>query len=302
MANLKQLKQRIAVVNSTKKITSAMKMVAAAKLRRSQDALNATRPYSEGMKYLVGKLIKNVIAHGPTGQEMPLLIKGNGDDKKHLLLIVSSDKGLCGGFNSAIARLAKKTITDLKKQGKDVQIMFVGKKARDALISEFKDLEFKQTSKNDDNQPQKLNFFDETVGAMIEHLFEDNAFNCCSVIYNEFVSTVTQKPTVKQVLPLNIKDFEQEFKNEENQKADYDYEPSEKEILEKVLPDYVQNLISRSILESFVAENAARMTSMDAATRNAKEMINKLALIYNRTRQSMITTELIEIISGAEAL
>jgi len=311
MANLKQLKSRIAVVNSTKKITSAMKMVAAAKLRRSQEALSVTRPYSDGMTYLVRKLVSSVKLHDPNSEDLPQVITGNGSDKKHLLLVISSDKGLCGGFNSSVVKLTRSTIRDLQKNGKEVKLLFVGKKARDSLIREFGSLELKETdnvkleSSADKNNASSA-FLEENVGTKIALLFEKGVFDCCSMIFNRFISTISQKPAIKRIIPLDletpIEGYENETPKPGEKYADYDFEPNEKEILEKLLPDYMQNLVSRIVLESFVAECAARMTSMDAATRNAKEMINTLQLLYNRTRQSKITTELTEIISGAEAL
>ena len=289
MPSLKDLKNRIGSVKSTQKITSAMKMVAAAKLRKAQEQALASRPYTSLMDSVVSKISSKAI-----GSSIDLL---NGKEvKTHLLVVFSADRGLCGGFNGSITRTVRSEIKKLKDDGINVKLLMVGKKSADALNREFGDLFVEKI----DGNSAKPNYTDsEVLAKKIIDLFENNEFGVCRVIFNKFVSAITQKVTFKSLIPVEIKNDE----TDENASSSiYEFEPSEEEILNDLLPRNLATQLYSSQIESTASELAARMTAMDNATRNAGEMIDNLTLQYNRTRQAVITKELIEIISGAEAL
>ena len=292
MPNLKDLKTRINSVTSTQKITSAMKMVAAAKLRRAQEAAESGRPYATRMRAVIASLAAN--AHKSSASE---LLVGRAAVKTHLLVIISADKGLCGGFNGSVARLAKHEIDRLETEGKSVKIYFVGRKAADALGSAISDRTFARV---EGVQGTNLGFESASeIASKIITGFEEGQFDAVSVIFNRFVNAITQEVTHNSLIPVQIDAPEDEASESPNF---YDYEPEEAEILSALLPRNMSTQIFSALLESSAAELAARMTAMDNATRNAGDMIDRLTLVYNRTRQANITKELIEIISGAEAL
>jgi len=289
MPSLKDLRNRIASVKSTQKITKAMQMVAAAKLRRAQMAAEAARPYAERMETVLSNL-----ASGVTGSSAPRLIAGTGADKVHLLLVLTAERGLCGAFNSSIARLARDKANALKAEGKTVKIICVGKKGYDILrrqfaaeIIEFIDLrEFKQ-----------VGFVNaEAIAQNVLARFANGEFDVATLFFSRFRSVIAQIPTAQRIIPAEIPEGTKQAD------AAYDYEPDEGEILEALLPRNLTVQVLRGLLENAASEQGARMSAMDSATRNAGEMIKKQTQIYNRSRQAMITKELIEIISGAEAL
>ena len=292
MPNLKDLKTRINSVTSTQKITSAMKMVAAAKLRRAQEAAESGRPYATRMRAVIASLAAN--ADKSSASE---LLVGRAAVKTHLLVIISADKGLCGGFNGSVARLAKHEMNRLETEGKSVQLYFVGRKATDALGSAISDRTFARV---EGVQGTNLGFESASeIASKIITGFEEGQFDAVSVIFNRFVNAITQEVTHTSLIPVQIDAPEDEGSESANF---YDYEPEEAEILSALLPRNMSTQIFSALLESSAAELAARMTAMDNATRNAGDMIDRLTLVYNRTRQANITKELIEIISGAEAL
>lgn len=292
MPNLKDLKTRINSVSSTQKITSAMKMVAAAKLRRAQEAAESGRPYAARMRSVIASLA----AKADKNSASPLLV-GRETVKTHLLVMVSADKGLCGGFNGSIARLARQEISRLEAEGKKVQLYVVGRKAADNLGSEIADKTF---ARIEGVQGGVINYSSAAdISEKIIAGFEDGSFDSVSMIYNQFVNAITQNVVHTSLVPAEVQ------AEDENGEADghfYDYEPEEAEILGALLPQNLSTQLFSALLESSAAELAARMTAMDNATRNAGDMIDRLTLVYNRTRQANITKELIEIISGAEAL
>ena len=292
MANLKDLKTRINSVTSTQKITSAMKMVAAAKLRRAQEAAESGRPYAARMKAVIASLAEKADKNSASE-----LLVGRTAVKTHLLVIISADKGLCGGFNGSVARLAKHEMNRLETEGKSVQIYFVGRKAADALGSAIADRTF---ARIEGVQGTNLGFESASeIASKIIAGFEEGQFDAVSMIFNRFVNAITQEVTHTSLIPVQINESE----DEANESAIfYDYEPEEAEILSALLPSNMSTQLFSALLESSAAELAARMTAMDNATRNAGDMIDRLTLVYNRTRQANITKELIEIISGAEAL
>ena len=290
MPSLKDLKNRIGSVKSTQKITSAMKMVAAAKLRRAQDQAIASRPYTSLMDNIVSKISSKATAGGID------LLTGKENNKTQLLVVFSADRGLCGGFNGSITRTVRKEVKDLNKNGIKVKLLMVGKKSADALNRDFGDLYIDRI----EGKSGKPNFTDaEILAKKIITLFENDEFGVCRVIYNKFISAIAQEITYKSLIPAEVK------QNEVQDNLDnsvFEFEPSEEEILTDLLPRNLATQLFSSQIESTASELAARMTAMDNATRNAGEMIDKLTLQYNRTRQAVITSELIEIISGAEAL
>jgi len=289
MPSLKDLKNRISSVKSTQKITSAMKMVAAAKLRRAQDQALASRPYTSLMDKIVSK-----ISSKATGTTIDLLA-GKPENKTQLLVVFSADRGLCGGFNGSITRSVKKEINDLQKNNVNVKLLMVGKKSADSLNREYGNLFIDKI----EGKSAKPNYADaEVLATKIIDLFENGDFGVCRVIYNKFVSAIAQEVTFKSLIPAEIQINEED----KDTGSIYDFEPSEEEILTDLLPRNLATQLFSSQIESTASELAARMTAMDNATRNAGEMIDKLTLQYNRTRQAVITSELIEIISGAEAL
>ncbi|MDP1701511.1 MAG: F0F1 ATP synthase subunit gamma [Aestuariivirga sp.] len=292
MASLKDLRNRIASVKATRKITKAMQMVAAAKLRRAQEAAVAARPYSERMAVVLANLASSV--EGRDGA--PALLTGTGKDQTHLLVIATAERGLCGGFNSSIVRLAREHAEKLLAQGKTVKIMTVGKKGNDALKRVYGKYIVDAV---DFRGLKQLAFFNaQPVGAKIISLFNEGAFDVCTLFFAEFKSVMSQKPTALQLIPAAVVGG----KAPDLGGAIYDAEPDEGEILADLLPRNISIQVFRALLENAASEQGARMSAMDSATRNAGDMINKLSIKYNRQRQAQITKELIEIISGAEAL
>ena len=292
MASLKDLRNRIASVKATRKITKAMQMVAAAKLRRAQEAAVAARPYSERMAAVLANLASSV--EGRDGA--PALLTGTGRDQTHLLVIATAERGLCGGFNSSIVRLAREHAEKLLAQGKTVKIMTVGKKGNDALKRNYGKFIVDAV---DFRGLKQLAFFNaQPVGAKIISLFNAGEFDVCTLFFAEFKSVMSQKPTALQLIPAAVVGG----KAPDLGGAIYDAEPDEGEILADLLPRNISIQVFRALLENAASEQGARMSAMDSATRNAGDMINKLSIKYNRQRQAQITKELIEIISGAEAL
>lgn len=291
MASLKELRNRIASVKATQKITKAMQMVAAAKLRRAQMAAEAARPYAERMERVLGNIASSIT---PT-PESPKLLVGSGKDDMHLLLVCTSERGLCGGFNSSIVRLAREHINKLQSAGKTVKIICVGRKGYDQL----KRLYEKQIVEVVDlRSVRQLGY--ENASAVAEKIvarFEAGEYDVVTLFYSKFKSVVSQIPTAQQIIPPVF-----EKKESAGASAAYEYEPEEEDILTDLLPRNLATQIFRALLENAASEQGARMSAMDNATRNAGDMIKKQTIIYNRTRQAMITKELIEIISGAEAL
>ena len=294
MPSLKDLKNRISSVKSTRKITSAMKMVAASKLRRAQEYAESARPYADRMARMLQSLSANLVIIDTT----PRLIAGTGKKDVILLVVVTSDRGLCGGFNGYIVREARKQIRQLESEGKQVKLLCVGRKGRDLLRREHA---AKIVKSFEDIGRKRVGFADaDLIAAKIVELFDDGQFDICQVIYNRFKSAILQIVTVKQLVPVALEKVETANQNEPT--AVYEFEPDEETILAALLPKNLAMQIYGALLESAAGEQGARMSAMDNATRNAGDMINKLTLNYNRTRQAYITKELIEIISGAEAV
>ena len=299
MANLKDLKVRITSVQSTKKITSAMKMVAAAKLRRAQESAEAARPFAERMERMLGSLAASL--GGVDGA--PELLAGNGKDQTHLLVAFTADRGLCGGFNGSIVRQTRKMAHKLKADGKAVKILFVGRKAHDVMKREFAN----ETIDVVIGIGKKGVEFHEAAGVAdrITTMFEAREFDACTIVFNRFQSAMTQIVTPQQLIPFSpavVGDEDEESAAVEGPKSVYIFEPDEEEILADLLPRNLGMQIFQAMLESSASEHGARMSAMDSASRNAGDMIDSLTMTYNRTRQAVITKELIEIISGAEAL
>lgn len=290
MPSLKDLKNRIASVKATQKITKAMKMVAAAKLRRAQEAAEAARPYSQRMSAVLANIAQAV------GQDdaAPRLMTGTGKDDVHLLVVCTAERGLCGGFNSQIARLARDHARKLLANGKTVKIICVGKKGFDILRREYASLIIDRV---DLREVKKVGFANaDEIGRKVIGLFDKGEFDVCTLFYSEFKSVIAQIPTAQQLIPASAGEAT------EQSDAIYDYEPDAAAILGDLIPRNISVQIFRALLENVAGEMGAKMSAMDNATRNAGEMINKLTLSYNRQRQAQITKELIEIISGAEAL
>jgi F-type H+-transporting ATPase subunit gamma len=291
MPSLKDLKNRISSVKSTRKITKAMQMVAAAKLRRAQDAAEASRPYTERFMAVLSSLAVSV-AGSPSA---PRLLAGTGRDDVHLLVVMTSERGLCGGFNANIAKLARYRIGQLRGQGKTVKILTVGKKGRDALRRDYSDLFVGHVDMSD---VKRVGYADAVgVAKNVLDRFDAGEFDVATIFFSRFESVIAQKPTEQQIVPFEVPEGA-----EAEGGALYDYEPSEEAILADLLPRGVATAIFSALLENGASEQGARMSAMDNATRNAGEMIDKLTIEYNRSRQAVITNELIEIISGAEAL
>ncbi len=290
MASLDDLKKRITSVKSTQKITKAMKMVAAAKLRRAQESAEKGRPYS--------KKINNIILNLSNGisdiENAPKLLSGTGQERVHLCLVMTSDRGLCGGFNSNIIKKAKNYFSKILDEGKELKIITVGSKGNDQLKRVYgnkiiEHISFKE-SKN-------ANYFDaDKVGKMVIEKFEAGEFDVCTIFYNQFKNVITQIPQAQQIIPLNNEG------EESSSDESYEFEPDEDEILSNLLPKNISTQIFKAMLENSASEQGSRMSAMDNATRNAGEMVDKLTIEYNRSRQAAITKELIEIISGAESL
>ncbi len=291
MASLDDLKKRIASVKSTQKITKAMKMVAAAKLRKAQESAEKGRPYSEKMNNVILNLSSGI----SDKENAPKLLSGTGNDKVHLCVVMTSDRGLCGGFNSNIIKKAKSYFSKILSEGKELKIITVGSKGNDQLKRMYGDkiienISFKE-SKN-------ANYFDaDKVGKIVIDKFERSEFDICTIFYNQFKNVITQIPQAQQIVPLNSEDSEGNTSEES-----YEFEPDEDEILSNLLPKNISTQIFKAMLENSASEQGSRMSAMDNATRNAGEMVDKLTIQYNRSRQAAITKELIEIISGAESL
>ncbi|MGH2342947.1 F0F1 ATP synthase subunit gamma [Segnochrobactraceae bacterium EtOH-i3] len=292
MPSLKDLRNRIASVKATQKITKAMQMVAAAKLRRAQEAAVAARPYAQRM----ATVITNLAAAVEPGPDVPKLLTGTGSDKVHLLIVATAERGLCGGFNSSIARLAREHANKLIADGKTVKILCVGRKGADALRRDLgayfiKTIEFRSVKTVSFAEARQVSDF-------VQGLYEEGGFDVATLFYSEFKSVIAQVPTAQQLIPLP----KPEASAAEAGAALYEYEPDQATILADLLPRNISMQIFRGLLENAASEQGARMSAMDNATRNAGDMIKKLTITYNRSRQAMITKELIEIISGAEAL
>lgn len=293
MASLKELRNRIASVKATQKITKAMQMVAAAKLRRAQLAAEAARPYAEKMETTLSNLAGGVGA----GEKGPALLAGNGKDQTHLLIVCTAERGLCGAFNSAIVRLAREHILRLQGQGKTVKILCVGKKGLDQLRRQYGSLLIDPI---DLRGVRQLSFGDgDAIAKKVMAMFEAGAFDVATLFFSKFQSVISQIPTAQQIIPAQVG---ASGSAKAAAPVSYEYEPDQGEILNELLPRNVSVQVFRALLENAASEQGARMSAMDSATRNAGEMIRKQTLTYNRTRQAMITKELIEIISGAEAL
>ena len=296
MPSLKDIKTQINSVGSTKKITSAMKMVAASKLRRSQEKAEAARPYSSRLE----EMLSSLASSAASGEGIIKLLTGTGNDQNYIVVPVSADRGLCGGFNSSINRETFKLVKSLEGNGKKVQLMPVGKKSRDffnrvmkdQIIESFVDLNVSSTG-----YESALN-----ISNKLQELYFDGKFDKCILVFNKFKSAISQEVTQQQLIPLDVSNSEKEEEKENSSNAIYDYEPDEETILKDLLPKNVSIQIFKVLLESDAGEQGARMAAMDNATRTAGEMIDSLTLKYNRTRQAFITKELIEIISGAESI
>ncbi|MBY5332624.1 F0F1 ATP synthase subunit gamma [Rhizobium leguminosarum] len=294
MPSLKDLKNRIASVKATQKITKAMKMVAAAKLRRAQEAAEAARPYSQRM----GAVLANIAKAVTDADGAPTLMTGTGQDQVHLLVVCTAERGLCGGFNSQIARFAREHVRKLLAEGKTVKIFTVGKKGYDILRREFASLIIERKELRD---VKRVGFENaDQIGKRIIEMYAAGEFDVCTLFYSEFKSVISQIPTAQRLIPASAGAVQAE--DAEHAGAVYEYEPDPASILEDLIPRNISVQIFRALLENVAGEMGAKMSAMDNATRNAGEMINKLTLSYNRQRQAQITKELIEIISGAEAL
>ena len=293
MASLKDLKTRINSVKSTQKITAAMKMVAAAKLRRAQDAAESGRPYSTRMRQVIGNL-----ASKSDTPSAPQLLVGNGKNQTHLLVVMSADRGLCGGFNGTVTRQTRAEVARLQAENKTVKLLMIGRKSADALRREFGDFYIDQY---EGLQGTLVNYSDAVkISEAICTGFEAGEFDVCTLIFNKFKNAITQEITLTQLIPAEVR--KSEIGDGDALLISYEYEPEEDELLASLLPRNLSTQLYGALLESSAAELAARMTAMDNATRNAGELIDRLTLVYNRTRQANITSELIEIISGAEAV
>ncbi|WP_300442495.1 F0F1 ATP synthase subunit gamma [uncultured Mameliella sp.] len=293
MPNLKDLKTRIASVKSTRKITKAMQMVAAAKLRRAQDAAEAARPYAERFNGVMASLAASV----GDSDAAPRLLAGTGQSDVHLLVVMTSERGLCGGFNTNIVKLAKSHAEKLKADGKTVKILTVGKKGREQLKRDYGDLFVGHV---DLSEVKRIGYGNaQDIARDVLARFDGGEFDVATIFYAEFRSVIAQIPTAQQIIPAA---YESEGSDDAGESTLYDYEPDEESILADLLPRGVATQIFAALLENGASEQGARMSAMDNATRNAGEMIDKLTIEYNRSRQAVITNELIEIISGAEAL
>ena len=291
MPNLKDLKNRIESVKNTRKITKAMQMVAAAKLRRAQEAAEAARPYSERFNTVLASLAASV----GSSESAPILLRGTGKQDVHLLIVMTAERGLCGGFNSNIAKLARSHAAKLKQDGKRVKIITVGKKGRDALKRDLGEYFVEHVDLSEFKSIKYVNA--QAIAKGLLARFDDSEYDVATIFYSKFVNVVSQIPTAQQIIPAIFDD-----QSSASDKAVYDYEPDEETILADLLPRGVATQIFAALLENGASEQGARMSAMDNATRNAGDMIDKLTIEFNRSRQAVITNELIEIISGAEAL
>ena len=291
MASLDDLRKRIVSVKSTQKITKAMKMVAAAKLRKAQESAERGRPYSEKMQ----NIILNITGSISDPSNAPKLLVGTGKEQTHLCVVMTSDRGLCGGFNTNICRLAKNYFLKVLKEGKTLKIITIGSKGHDQLKREYgkyiiQKLSFKDIKKISFNEAND-------VGKIIIDLFDKNEFDKCVLFYNNFKNVITQIPQAQQIIPA-----EKKKSSNINDEIFYEFEPDEDEILEDLLPKNISTQVFKAFLENSASEQGSRMTAMDSATRNAGDLVKSLTIVYNRSRQAAITKELIEIISGAESL
>ena len=291
MPSLKDLKNRIGSVKSTQKITSAMKMVAAAKLRKAQEQAIASRPYCSSMEKIVSSLANKLIDNAPE------LLKGKKEIKKQLLVVFSADRGLCGGFNGSISRAVKLEVKKSKDLGIETKLLFVGRKSADTLKKDFQQHIVEIVTGNSTNPIYSDAL---SISSKIVNLYQKDEFGSCKIIFNKFVSAITQEVTLKSLIPIETNN--EDISNHNQVSSVYEYEPSEEVILEELLNKNIATQLFSAQMESTASELAARMTAMDNATRNAGDLIDRLTLQYNRTRQAFITKELIEIISGAEAL
>ena len=291
MPSLKDLKNRIGSVKSTQKITSAMKMVAAAKLRKAQEQAIASRPYCSSMEKIVSSLANKLIDNAPE------LLKGKKEIKKQLLIVFSADRGLCGGFNGSISRAVKLEVKKSKDLGIETKLLFVGRKSADTLKKDFQQHIVEIITGNSTNPIYSDAL---SISSKIVDLYQRDEFGSCKIIFNKFVSAITQEVTLKSLIPIETNN--EDVSNNNQVSSVYEYEPSEEVILEELLNKNIATQLFSAQMESTASELAARMTAMDNATRNAGDLIDRLTLQYNRTRQAFITKELIEIISGAEAL
>ncbi len=296
MPNLKDLRVRIDSVTSTQKITSAMKMVAASKLRRAQAAAEEGRPYAQRME----RILMELSAGLPTLEGAPGLLAGSGSTQTHLLVVVTADRGLCGGFNSGVIRAVRRQVAELRRAGKTPKLLCVGRKGHDALKRDHGDIIV-------DTLEQVIRAgadfsASRGIGRRLHSMFSEGEFDICTMVYNHFQSAISQIVTFQQIIPFPVHRTAEEDRKLGLVKPDYILEPSEETLLEALLPRNLSVQVFRALLESFASEQGSRMTAMDNATRNAGDMIDNLTLTYNRTRQAYITKELIEIISGAEAL
>ena len=296
MPSLKDIKNQINSVGSTKKITSAMKMVAASKLRRSQEKAEAARPYSTRLEQMLSSLASS----GVSGEGVIQLLTGTGKDDRYLIVPVTADRGLCGGFNSSINRDTVKFVAALEAEGKSVKLLTVGKKSRDFFNRILKD---KITQSFTDLGSSGVGYdIALEISNKIQEMYFDDQFDKCVIVYNKFKSVISQEVTHRQLIPLDIDSTKEKSEEQVKDTSIYTYEPDEETILKDLLPKNVSIQIFKILLESNAGEHGARMAAMDNATRNAGEMIDSLTLVYNRTRQAFITKELIEIISGAESV
>ena len=292
MASLDELKKRISSVKSTQKITKAMKMVAAAKLRRAQESAEKGRPYSDKMNNIILNLSNNITDI----ENSPKLLAGSGESKIYLCVVMTSDRGLCGGFNTNIIKKAKSYFKKIVDEGKTLKIITVGSKGYDQLKRVYKN---KIVEKISFKESKNANYFDaDKVGKIIITKFEKKEFDVCTIFYNQFKNVITQIPQEQQIIPLKSSEKIEENSVEDN----YEFEPEEDEILSNLLPKNISTQIFKAMLENSASEQGSRMSAMDNATRNAGEMVDRLTIEYNRSRQAAITKELIEIISGAESL
>ena len=292
MPSLDDLKKRIKSVKSTQKITKAMKMVAAAKLRKAQESAEKGRPYSEKMQNIILNLTKSI----NNTQNAPKLLVGTGEDKKYLCVVLTADRGLCGGFNSNICKLAKSNFKKILSEGKELKIITVGSKGLDQIKREYGNYVIKKMSFKDKKQ---ISFNEaDVIGQEIINLFNKNEFDKCILFYNNFKNVITQIPQAQQIIPAQ----KEQSDNNDEKLVSYEFEPDEDEILDDLLPKNISTQVFKALLENAASEQGSRMTAMDNATRNAGDLVDKLTINYNRSRQASITKELIEIISGAESL
>ena len=292
MPSLDDLKKRIKSVKSTQKITKAMKMVAAAKLRKAQENAEKGRPYSEKMQNIILNLTKSI----ENPENAPKLLVGTGQDKTYLCVVLTADRGLCGGFNSNICKLAKANLKEILDEGKNLKIITVGSKGLDRIKREYEKFIIKKFSFKEKKQVSYKEA--DIIGNEIISLFNKNEFDKCILFYNNFKNVITQIPQAQQIIPAENKNTDLK----KNDTLSYEFEPDEDEILEDLLPKNISTQVFKAFLENAASEQGSRMTAMDNATRNAGDLVDKLTINYNRSRQASITKELIEIISGAESL